>query len=271
MTKFRLHPFPIALLTFLSGCVGSIPFAAAQAGKQAATDRDRLIGSWYETSLTQQGETTKFGTTKLIITEKTTSIIGTPEEWKLDPKANPKQLDIGFHPGIYRFEGDKLILCLSSVGSVDAKRPTKFEALAGQSVHLLEFQRCEPIPGSAPEKKFDPQLKQTIVEAIKLLEEKRDEELLKHLISPQEFEGIPAEMRPVMAKRLAAKRSEFLNMMRVLLKVDPKIREVGPKTIAVFDLTRVLVPGETSYPGGPVFQRIEGKWYTSNDPNPPRE
>ncbi|MFO0952434.1 MAG: TIGR03067 domain-containing protein [Isosphaeraceae bacterium] len=71
--------------------------------------------------------------------------------YKLDPKAEPKTLDLVIRTGadagktqlgLYKFEGKTLVLSLVRAGV--AERPKSFESKAGTGILLFTMERAEP-------------------------------------------------------------------------------------------------------------------------------
>jgi len=236
--------------------------------KKLATDRDRLRGSWYVTRMENEGVVSPDNSLqKLVITEKTMTLPGLPsDEYRVDEMRVPKHLDWGFHPGIYKLDGDKFTFCMPSEGSTKVKRPTKFRAAAGDGLYLIEFQRAKPLPKDAPDKDFDKSLHQAIAEGIKLLETKRIEDFLKRFVPPSQLEQFQGDGFKQLVERFDLLRLETLSTFRVLPKLQPKLRTTEAGTTATFNLTRIHIPDGTSRPILK-FRQAGDKWHLVEGPD----
>lgn len=121
------------------------------------SDEDRLQGVWIAESVDSLGQPLpaerakqmrlEFTGSNLRVTMGKQADAGT---FKLDPTANPKEIDAigdeGGTPGIYRFDGDKLILCIGEPGS---NRPRNFKTGPDTGPLLLVTLRRATAPPSA--------------------------------------------------------------------------------------------------------------------------
>jgi uncharacterized protein (TIGR03067 family) len=116
---------------------------ASLAEEKTKSDTDRFQGEWTITKVEQEGrdggEFVKSSSPVMIFkdgryTFKGAGIEEEVGEFKLDPKAKAPSLDYtikeGMHKGkrqlgIYKFDGDTLIICLAQEGA--DKRPTEFK------------------------------------------------------------------------------------------------------------------------------------------------
>jgi uncharacterized protein (TIGR03067 family) len=143
---------------FAMGVVGAVFLAwtgaaLGQSGDDVSREHGMLRGWWNLEEMVDDGEllnATFIG--EKIVKDRRVSIgnrlikivnpvTGSERTWsfRLEPKTSPRRLEIvNDHdeqvPGIYRFEGDKLIMCLSSGDK--GSPPTEFSAPAG-SGHVL--------------------------------------------------------------------------------------------------------------------------------------
>jgi uncharacterized protein (TIGR03067 family) len=113
-------------------------------------DTMKIEGTWVVVSATKDGKPGEeiqddkltFKDGLLTHASKKTEGKGT---YKLDPSAKPSTIDIVEEGkdkpfrGIYRLEGDKLVICMSI--AADDKRPTEFAAKAGSGQMLVELKR----------------------------------------------------------------------------------------------------------------------------------
>jgi uncharacterized protein (TIGR03067 family) len=123
--------------------------------RETKNDLAKFQGSWHFVSVITdgtpapsdqiKGTVLKNDGTKFTFKDPQSSGAGT---FRIDASKNPRHLDITFGtgpdkgktvPGIYRFLGDRVRVCLALPGKA---RPTKFEAPAG-SGHVLEV--LEPV------------------------------------------------------------------------------------------------------------------------------
>src|SRR5262249_36850496 len=120
-------------------------------GRNQDTDRERLQGSWRTLSYRENGREAPADLVRrirIVFAGDKVSFSNGEKEWeatfRLDPAANPKQIDIERKKdekqgrGIYRLEKDTLTLCLDDF---TGERPTEFASEAGKRIALLVFQR----------------------------------------------------------------------------------------------------------------------------------
>ena len=141
-------PFLLSVtIWFLGGC-------SSKEGSKPPTAADNLQGTWTIVSSESDGRQNsesdlgrggwKIGTSTISTFKEGES--GEELNYKLDPKQNPKSIDISKNNekekgyGIYVLEGDKLKVCVS--GPSDKERPSKFEGGSGRALWI--FQRGEP-------------------------------------------------------------------------------------------------------------------------------
>ncbi len=118
-------------------------------------DKERLQGRWVAESIETDGEqrpqeiVTRTTWTVSGNKIKMTPVIARQREaiFHLDDSAYPKKIDVidddnkgGF--GIYRFDGDRFVLCIDDVREKD--RPTKFSSKGGKNRTLVVFKRAAP-------------------------------------------------------------------------------------------------------------------------------
>ena len=129
---------------------------------QEKVDLDLMQGVWTRVSSESNGNKQLFGEPRpLLIVAGDGFTFGLnnhdPERVKLDPNQVPKAIDLTptgdfsgplkgkTYPGIYKIEGDKLILCLSI--KPGSERPKKFDTVDNNLLVLDVYERSKP---SAP-------------------------------------------------------------------------------------------------------------------------
>lgn len=228
--------------------------------KKTPSDRERLIGSWYAARLEMQGEAdTRPLKDKLVITQEALSLVGGPEEYRLDEKRTPKQLDFGIAKGIYKLDGDKLVICTTTSSSAKT-RPTEFKTTPEDELWLWEFRRAKEIPKDAPDREFDKSLKTAIAIGVTLLDARRDEEFIRRFIPPEQLKQFGDSKLKEIVDNFGSKRLELLSTLRVLIKLHPEVRKDKLGTIALFDLSRIHIPNGTWRPTI-VFIKIGDNWH----------
>jgi uncharacterized protein (TIGR03067 family) len=143
---------PLLVLLSLAFAPAPLPKPDRRAG---CADLKAMQGTWYRTSVIANGiehERTPGGT-KIVITDTHLQFPSPLDAWTitLDAKKSPKHFDyVGnshytndtIFRGIYRLEGDTLILCCNKGPRVE-DRPTKFES-SKDSVWIQVFKRKQP-------------------------------------------------------------------------------------------------------------------------------
>jgi uncharacterized protein (TIGR03067 family) len=133
MTFFALFFFVVV------GLLSAAPVPRDRKGDRRP-DEERILGEWNLTeSLQNEKAYTKavwifeegkmFSRSNLSDTNK-----GTEWKIKLNSSTSPKQIDIGNYPGIYEFDGDKLVIAYILGGP----RPTELNSKNGQYYCVLE-------------------------------------------------------------------------------------------------------------------------------------
>jgi uncharacterized protein (TIGR03067 family) len=137
--------------------LGLAPFLAAQTPKEK-TDQDRLQGEWQLVGLEVREESVPAaklaGTTLVIRGDKYATVVKKkeyPTTFKLDPKQDPKHIDM-FLPddsgtprlakGIYKLDGDKLVICRGQAAG--GERPRDFVSSATNDVFVVTWERKAP-------------------------------------------------------------------------------------------------------------------------------
>jgi uncharacterized protein (TIGR03067 family) len=130
-------------------------FTATLHAAEKDLELGKFAGSWKPVSYIKDGEAWPEEKLKTVTLDlkgaKSSFSLGdsvTMGEYKLNPGATPKQVDItlsdGPHKGktllgIYEFKGDELWMCLSRVGSKE--RPTQFKSEEGSGATLEVWKR----------------------------------------------------------------------------------------------------------------------------------
>jgi uncharacterized protein (TIGR03067 family) len=120
---------------------------APRAQAEPKTDKDRLQGTWVAVSINARGKDVpaeQAGTFRITFAGdrmKTHRLLEDAKEipYRLDPEQTPKAIDFQPVPGpglgIYAFDGDKLLLCITEGGAL---RPTDFKPGEGRTVVVLK-------------------------------------------------------------------------------------------------------------------------------------
>jgi uncharacterized protein (TIGR03067 family) len=141
-----------------SRCFFLLPFVlliAAKPADEAKKDLDKLQGEWVMAALEVEGkpvpEEKIQGTTLLIKGDKyIVSVKDKKHEVTitLDPSKDPKHVDMAFPDGtnapkigkgIYKFDGEKFILCRAQ--STDGERPTQFGTFDNTGLFQVTWER----------------------------------------------------------------------------------------------------------------------------------
>jgi uncharacterized protein (TIGR03067 family) len=143
-----MHPFSlIALLGLVLPLVAEHP--------KELTDQDKLQGEWVLVGLDVREESVPAeklaGTTLVIRKDRYTTVVKKkeyPVTFTLDPKQEPKHIDMlvpddsgtpQLSKGIYKIEGDKLIICRGQAPG--GERPRNFVSSAKDDVFVVTWER----------------------------------------------------------------------------------------------------------------------------------
>ncbi|WZP00908.1 TIGR03067 domain-containing protein [Isosphaeraceae bacterium EP7] len=160
------------MIALLFPLLASAACLAADDTAAVRRDKELFVGDWRIASLTEGGERlgaelvgrklAKEGVLRIserMLTFENPETLETRNlAYRLDPSKSPRQIDIisrndRILPGIYQFDGDRLILCVQSQETGD--RPDKFEAPQGSnrilvSLALAPASNVAPVPTSLP-------------------------------------------------------------------------------------------------------------------------
>ena len=140
-----------ALAVGLAAVLAAVGGGAAQDKK---TDQELIQGDWKVVTVQVGGKDLRDQLPRKVVTfsgDKVT-VMG-DAEYKLDPSKTPKQIDVtvgegpddgpdqkGTHPGIYKLDGDKLVIHQAQPGQ---DRPTGFESKEGTKTLLVTLERVK--------------------------------------------------------------------------------------------------------------------------------
>jgi uncharacterized protein (TIGR03067 family) len=112
----------------------TILIATVVSGQDAKKELDQLQGEWTMFSRESNGQPSMNTRWKLTITGDKWKVTRPDSDEaaagatiKLDPSKNPKTIDLGNLPGIYKLEDDTLTLCRPAQ-SMNANRPNEFKS-----------------------------------------------------------------------------------------------------------------------------------------------
>ncbi|HYH64413.1 MAG TPA: TIGR03067 domain-containing protein [Urbifossiella sp.] len=134
--------------------LGLAPLLAAQAPKEK-TDQERLQGEWVLVGLDVREElvpAAKLAGTTLVVRGDTYATVVKKKEYpttfKLDPKQDPKHIDMlvpdesgtpRLAKGIYKIDGDKFVVCRGQAPG--GERPRDFVSSATNDVFVVTWER----------------------------------------------------------------------------------------------------------------------------------
>ena len=151
------------LLVGCATCVPSLFADEVKPKKEAKDDANILEGSWNGIALEVDGKKVPvevleklkgrftFKGLELLMTD-TTPISGGKATVKLDSGKTPKQIDLtGIEgagkgkttQGIYKFEKDRLFICLRGPEFAEKGRPTEFKTEVGSGLGLMTLERVK--------------------------------------------------------------------------------------------------------------------------------
>ncbi|MCE9528292.1 MAG: TIGR03067 domain-containing protein [Planctomycetales bacterium] len=157
------NPLSFILLAGIACCVSALVADDAKPKEEAKDDVKILEGSWNGIALEADGKKVPaevleklkgrftFKGLELLMTD-TTPISGAKATVKLDSGKTPKQIDLtGIEgagkgkttQGIYKFEKDRLFICLRGPEFAEKGRPTEFKTEAGSGLGLMTLERVK--------------------------------------------------------------------------------------------------------------------------------
>jgi uncharacterized protein (TIGR03067 family) len=278
MTRMNLVAMLLAVLA-VAGGPGTLDRRAVAEEKKAENDADRIQGHWVSSQGWVDGRELPARPLHCVFTDKEVKLFsGWAWQYHLDPTQTPKHLDLRHQftglqqRGIYRFEGDKLRICLPTSVNINDPRPEDFIPRPSDKHYVILAERGKPNPDGRPslsrgfalaDSKLADELHARVSHAADLLEKNRWADFLKDLIPPDESVGRDKTPLP---KNFAAGLAKTLRAME---KKIPAVNHDG--TWAYFDLQDVHF---NDTPGKPLmfFRKVEGRWYPTerHPPAPPK-
>lgn len=138
----------------LIALLGLVPLLVAESSNDM-TDQEKLQGEWVMVGLDIREESVPAeklsGTTLIIKKDKYTTLVKKkeyPATFTLDPKQDPKHIDMlipndsgtpQLSKGIYKIDGDKLIICRGQAPGGD--RPRNFVSSATNDVFVVTWEK----------------------------------------------------------------------------------------------------------------------------------
>ena len=181
---------------------------------------------------------------------------GSPDQYRLDTTKNPKVIDATFYRGIFELRSGWLRVRFA--GSSSDPPPKSFDGKDETANDTLIFRPLPDATTLPPAKDYDPDLKGTIEELVKLLEAEKYDEFMQRAIPPQALKSIPADKRDEMKRYMTSKKDRTVAIFQALLRVSPKISADGSS--ADFDFSRIHVDGIGAVMK-PKAVKVDGKWY----------
>lgn len=194
--------------------------------------------------------------------------------YRLDPEKTPRHIDVagqfGTVVGIYRFEGERLWLCMA--GGYGGLRPDSFDTKMNDLRVLVLLERGKPNVAGLPsyihpgyrlaDKALTAELRKRAAEAVALIEAKRYGEFCREFMEPCELEkklktsGKTLDDIANDVRHKAPLRALVLTL-GTLQNKTPVVNVLGPE--ARFDLR------DTHFDGAPLrpemtFIKVDGKW-----------
>jgi uncharacterized protein (TIGR03067 family) len=284
MHRMSLAAILAVIAQFTSVCGTASRFAIAE-DKKLTPDAGRIQGHWISVQRWENGLAVSRPPIPIVVTDKEMKL-GFGGEYKLDASQTPKRLDLRYFgarlEGIYRFEGDKLWLCVSLTTAIP--RPSDFVARPSDRHIIIVAERSKPVADGRPlmvapgftiaDRKVTDELRGRVANAAKLLEAGQFAKLFKDILSADEL----AEMLKREKKSLdeyakePMPKTQAAGLAKTLRALDKKIPAInGDGTWAYFDLQDIHFNGA---PLRPVllFRKVNGRWYmTEKAPTTPMQ
>jgi uncharacterized protein (TIGR03067 family) len=263
--------------------------AAEKVANAPQTDAERIRGHWVATQVWGNGKSVDtHGSCKFVFTDKEVKFGGIAWEYQLDPGRTPKHLDLLHNdvgaklPAIYRFDGDKLWLCL--LMRDPDKRPDGFDSKPGDWREVYVAERGRPNPTGQPsqippgwrlaDQKLMKELRTRVSQAAELIEKERYADFFKEFWPPEELTELVKRQKktldelakePLVGRRVAA----MSKLLRATDRKTPATNEAG--TWAYYDLRDVHFNGAVGR-AAMFLVKADGRWcITEKTPESPRK
>lgn len=278
-----------ALLLWGLYCLTEEAQAAEKPPAKPQTDAERLRGPWRGIGQWQYGEEEAAdGTGFFVFTDKEVKIPTQVFAYKLDPAKTPKQMDLALAfdedawriEGIYRFEGERLWICMALRSK--CPRPDAFETKKGDGRSLVLLERAKPYADGRPpvipkgfqlaDRRLTEELRKKALQTAQLIDAKKYAEFLEEIFSPEELKEMLKREKATLqehVKQLPAERwPAMASILKALEKKIPLVNETG--TQAFFDVRDIHFNGSPPQIALP-FRKVDGKWRLSSRKAEPDE